>query len=71
MATREIQKHVFKSPHTDESFKIEIDQEEASMLWVRKNTKGDYVVKCLLADVPKSEVILLLKEMIEKLEGGE
>ena len=67
--SRSIETHVFKSPHADEYFKIEVDQDEASMLWIRKDTGGGYVVKCLLAEVPKSEVILLLKEMIEKLEG--
>ena len=72
MATREIQRHAFKSPHTGEAFKVEVDQDEVSLFWERD--RGPGVIgnsKCLLADVPKSEVILLLKEMIEKLEGGE
>jgi len=69
--SRSIETHVFKSPHINEAFKIEVDQDEVSMLWVRDSDSMGYRTKCLLADIPKSEVILLLKEMIDKLEGGE
>jgi len=66
--TRERKHYKFLSPHAGEQFNIDIDKDnDASMFYVDSKNS----VSCLLADVPKSEVILLLKEMIEKLEGGE
>jgi len=66
--------HVIKSPHDGEQFNLEIKNGEVNLFWKRKDTvtvSGKLEIRAIFADAPKSEVILLLKEMIEKLEGGE
>ena len=73
MATKltEIKRYIFKTPHHGQSFNMDIDGDDVDLFWVRDTEDTGRRVKCILADVPRSEVILLLKEMIEKLEGGE
>jgi len=66
MATKTKESYELNSPHEGERFDIDINSDnEASLFYVNDNLTST----CLLADVPKSEVVLLLKEMIGKLEG--
>ena len=69
--TKKIKNFTFQSPDIGERFDMEIDGDEVTLFWVTWLDASTPRFKAIFAETPKSEVILLLKGMIEKLEGGE